>query len=56
MFACLGSAPFFSKEVPLEEGSPLTYRYAVVIADGAVDGTRAAALAGAAQQALESWA
>ena len=56
MFACLGSAPFFSKEVPLEEGSPLTFRYAVVIADGAVDGARAAALAGAAQQALESWA
>jgi hypothetical protein len=55
MFACLGSAPFFSEEVPLREGAPLTYRYAVVIADGGVDAARAQALAGAAQAALESW-
>ncbi|MBT2513422.1 PmoA family protein [Arthrobacter sp. ISL-30] len=55
MFACLGSAPFFSAEVPLREGSPLKYRYAVVIADGAVDATRAAGLAAQAQAALESW-
>ncbi|MBT2532970.1 PmoA family protein [Arthrobacter sp. ISL-48] len=56
MFACLGAAPFFSKEVSLREGSPLTYRYAVVIADGGVDAARAQALAAAAQAALESWA
>ncbi|UUL76213.1 PmoA family protein [Pseudarthrobacter sp. Fe7] len=55
MFACLGSAPFFSEEVPLREGVPLTYRYAVVIADGGVDAPRAKALAGAAQAALGSW-
>jgi len=55
MFACLGSAPFFSAEVPLREGSPLTYRYAVVIADGGVDAPRAAALADAAGAALRSW-
>ncbi len=55
IFACLGSAPFFSAEVPLREGSPLTYRYAVVIADGGVDTGRAAALAAAAGAALRSW-
>jgi len=56
MFACLGSAPFFSEEVPLREGEPLTYRYAVVIADGEVDHRRATALAAAAQTALGTWA
>lgn len=55
MFACLGSAPFFSAEVPLREGVPLTYRYAVVIADGGADAPRAAALAAAAGTALGSW-
>ncbi|NUT73131.1 PmoA family protein [Pseudarthrobacter sp. C4D7] len=55
IFACLGSAPFFSAEVPLREGSPLTYRYAVVVADGAVDAERAASLAAAAESALYSW-
>jgi hypothetical protein len=55
MFACLGSAPFFSEVVPLEEGKPLTYRYAVVIADGDLDGDRAAALAEAAKSALDRW-
>jgi hypothetical protein len=55
MFACLGSAPFFSEVVPLTENQPLTFRYAVVIADGTVDGGSAAALAGAAQAALASW-
>jgi hypothetical protein len=33
-FACLGSAPFFSEEVPVEPGQTLTLRYATVIADG----------------------
>ncbi|MEV7660514.1 PmoA family protein [Paenarthrobacter sp. NPDC089316] len=56
MFACLGSAPFFSEVVTLKEGEPLTYRYAVVIADGALDEDQAAALADAAQGALEGWA
>lgn len=55
MFACLGSAPFFSEVVPLREGKPLRYRYAVVIADGKVDEESAAALAGAAGAALDSW-
>lgn len=56
IFACLGSAPFFSAEVPLREGSPLLYRYAVVIADGGVDAERGQRLADAAQAALNSWA
>ena len=45
-----------SAEVPLREGSPLMYRYAVVIADGGVDAERAQRLADAAQAALNSWA
>ncbi|MFI2565368.1 PmoA family protein [Paenarthrobacter sp. NPDC018779] len=56
MFACLGSAPFFSEVVPLKVGEPLTYRYAVVISDGDVDAGAAAALADAAAVALEAWA
>jgi hypothetical protein len=56
IFGCLGSAPFFSAEVPLREGAPLTYRYAVVIADGDVDAERAQSLADAAEAALRSWA
>ena len=56
MFACLGSAPFFSEAVPLQAGRPLTYRYAVVISDGEVDGPSAAELAGAAKTALAAWA
>ncbi|MDQ0679794.1 hypothetical protein QFZ30_003176 [Arthrobacter pascens] len=55
IFACLGSAPFFSKAVPLKEGQPLAYRYAVVVSDGKVDGALAAKLAEAAKAALESW-
>ncbi|YCK80853.1 PmoA family protein [Arthrobacter sp. D3-18] len=56
MFACLGSAPFFSEVVPLKVSEPLTYRYAVVIADGALEDERAAALADAAKSALNAWA
>ncbi|ASN19280.1 PmoA family protein [Arthrobacter sp. YN] len=56
MFACLGSAPFFSEVVPLKEGQPLTYRYAVVIADGALEDQKATALADAAKAALDAWA
>jgi hypothetical protein len=55
MFACLGSAPFFSEVVPLKAGQPLTYRYAVVISDGQVDDVSTAKLAGAAEAALEGW-
>ena len=55
MFACLGSAPFFSEVVPLKAGQPLTYRYAVVISDGQVDERSAAELAGAAKTALQAW-
>lgn len=56
MFACLGSAPFFSEVVPLTAGQPLKYRYAVVISDGQVDEESAAELAGAAKAALQGWA
>ncbi|MCT9868689.1 PmoA family protein [Paenarthrobacter aurescens] len=56
MFACLGSAPFFSEVVPLKEGEPLTYRYAVVISDGSLEDQQAAALADAAKGALDAWA
>jgi hypothetical protein len=55
MFACLGSAPFFSEVVPLKAGQPLTYRYAVVISDGKADGDTADRLAESAKAALESW-
>jgi hypothetical protein len=55
MFACLGSAPFFSEVVPLKVGEPLTYRYAVVISDGALEDEQAAALADAAKSALDAW-
>ncbi|MET4619883.1 hypothetical protein ABIE18_001319 [Arthrobacter sp. 2762] len=56
MFACLGSAPFFSEVVPLKVGEPLKYRYAVVISDGDIDADSASALAGAARDALDGWA
>ena len=56
MFACLGSAPFFSQVVPLKVGEPLKYRYAVVISDGDIDADSASALAGAARDALDGWA
>ncbi|XAS73364.1 PmoA family protein [Micrococcaceae bacterium Sec5.1] len=56
MFACLGSAPFFSEVVPLKVGEPLKYRYAVVISDGDIDADSATALAVAARDALDGWA
>lgn len=55
MFACMGSAPFFSEEVLLQAGAPLTYRYAVVISDGGVEQESAESLAGAATAALGAW-
>ena len=39
-FGCLNPAPFFSTEVPFAPGDTLRFRYAVVIADGAVDPRR----------------
>lgn len=33
-FACVCPAPFFSEEVPVEDGQTLLRRYAVVVADG----------------------
>jgi len=45
LFACLNPAPFFSTEVPFAPGDSLTFRYAVVVADGAGDPAIAAALA-----------
>ncbi|MBP2267069.1 hypothetical protein J3A64_002533 [Pseudarthrobacter sp. PvP004] len=56
MFACLGSAPFFSEVVPLKVSEPLSYRYAVVITDGSLEDEQAAALANAAKSALDAWA
>lgn len=45
LFGCLNPAPFFSTEVPFAPGDSLTFRYAVVVADGAGDPAIAAALA-----------
>lgn len=45
MFGCLAPAPFFSTEVPFAPGDTLRFRYAVVVADGAVDEAGAGALA-----------
>ncbi|GIG21444.1 hypothetical protein Cch01nite_21680 [Cellulomonas chitinilytica] len=45
LFGCLAPAPFFSTEVPFGPGDTLRFRYAVAVADGAVDETGAAALA-----------
>ncbi|WP_448809077.1 DUF6807 domain-containing protein [Agromyces bauzanensis] len=47
-FACLCPAPFFSEEHAVEPGEMMVLRYGAVIADGASDPQRAAALAGAA--------
>lgn len=48
-FACVGPSPFFSAEIPVEDGATLTRRYAVVIADGdrGAAGTEKLAQAGA---------
>jgi hypothetical protein len=44
-FACVCPAPFFSAEYPLAAGDSLTLRYAIVVADGALDRAAAASLA-----------
>ncbi|MDQ0574472.1 DUF6807 domain-containing protein [Agromyces albus] len=51
-FACLCPAPFFSEEHEVEPGATLDLRYGVVIADGASDPDRAAALAAAGSARL----
>lgn len=51
-FAALNPAPFFSTEVPFADGQTLTFRYAVVVADGAHLGEAAAVLAAAGRAAL----
>jgi len=51
-FACMCPAPFFSEEVLLARGEELTFRYAVVIADGAAPGAEAEVLAGQGLEAL----
>ncbi|TWD79743.1 methane monooxygenase PmoA-like [Kribbella amoyensis] len=51
-FAAVCPAPFFSEELPFEPGATLTFRYAVLIADGASDDDRATALAAQAEKAL----
>jgi len=50
MFACVCPAPFFSTEVPVAPGESLSFRYAVVIADGdpGVDGAAKLADTGSA--------
>ncbi|TLM83169.1 PmoA family protein [Pseudarthrobacter sp. NamE5] len=51
-FACMGPAPFFSKEVLFPADSTLRFRHAVVIADGQSDAARAESLATAAREVL----
>ena len=51
-FACLCPAPFFSEEHEVSSGDTLVLRYGVVIADGAGDPERAAALAATAGAAM----
>ncbi|GCE76798.1 DUF6807 domain-containing protein [Cellulomonas biazotea] len=51
-FGCLNPAPFFSTEVPFGPGDALTFRYAVVVADGAANVERAADLAALGRAAV----
>ncbi|RNL83047.1 DUF6807 domain-containing protein [Halostreptopolyspora alba] len=53
IFACVCPAPFFSEEVLAEPGTPLTYRYAVVIADGDREREGSALLADLGQDELD---
>jgi hypothetical protein len=55
LFAGVNPAPFFSQEVPFGPGQRLTFRYAVVIADGQADADRGEALAGLGRVALQEW-
>lgn len=51
-FACVCAAPAFSEEIPFAPEESLTFRYAVVVADGGADPERGAALAEAGSQTL----
>ena len=44
-FACVCAAPFYSEEIPFAPQDSLTFRYAVVVADGGADPARGADLA-----------
>lgn len=52
IYACLCPAPFFDSEVAVKAGDTLTFRYAVVIADGDAGHHRAAELAGRGSAAV----
>ncbi|GIH02819.1 hypothetical protein Rhe02_08860 [Rhizocola hellebori] len=52
-FACLCPAPFFSEELPLEQGQTVRFRYAVVVATGDHGTEGTAALAGKGRLVLE---
>jgi hypothetical protein len=51
-YACLCPAPFFSERVAFAPGATLTFRYAVVVADGAADPARGETLAALGRAAL----
>lgn len=51
-FACVCAAPAFSEEIPFAPDESLTFRYAVVIADGGADAERGASLAETGSQTL----
>lgn len=53
-FACICPAPFFSEEVLLAAGEQLSFRYGIVIADGASPGDDVAQLADAGRGALNA--
>ncbi|WP_217375986.1 PmoA family protein [Paenarthrobacter ureafaciens] len=52
-FACIGPAPFFSKEVPFRAGELMVNKYAVVIADGGSNSDRLGNLARLAEEVLQ---
>lgn len=54
-FPAVNPAPFFSEEVDLTPGASLTFRYAVLIADGPADPARGERLAELGRQALAVW-
>lgn len=53
-FACVCAAPAFSEEIPFAPEESLTFRYAVVIADGGADAEGSAALADVGSRTLAS--
>lgn len=53
-FACVCAAPAFSEEIPFAPEESLTFRYAVVVADGGADAEGGAALAQIGSDTLAS--